>query len=54
MRSVSESRSKSTRSGIFPPGSRAWNQVVSESERMGDELLEVIATGRIAEHVRPL
>ncbi|WP_426752010.1 patatin-like phospholipase family protein [Myxococcus sp. Y35] len=33
---------------------RAWNQVVSESERMGDELLELIATGRIAEHVRPL
>jgi hypothetical protein len=33
---------------------RAWNQVVAESERMGDELLELIASGRIAEHVRPL
>jgi hypothetical protein len=33
---------------------RAWNRVVSESERMGDELLELLATGRIAEHVRPL
>jgi len=33
---------------------RAWNQVVSESERMGDELRELMATGRLAEHVRPL
>jgi hypothetical protein len=33
---------------------RAWKQVVAESERMGDELLELIATGRLAEHVRPL
>ncbi|WP_338866096.1 patatin-like phospholipase family protein [Myxococcus stipitatus] len=33
---------------------RAWNQVVIESERMGDELQELIATGRLAEHVRPL
>ena len=33
---------------------RAWTQVVAESERMGDELLELMATGRIADHVRPL
>lgn len=33
---------------------RAWNQVVSESERMGDALHELMATGRLAEHVRPL
>ncbi|AKF86242.1 hypothetical protein SAMN05443572_103333 [Myxococcus fulvus] len=33
---------------------RAWNQVVSESERMGDELQELMTTGRLAEHVQPL
>lgn len=33
---------------------RAWTQVVSESERMGDEMHELMATGRLAEHVRPL
>lgn len=33
---------------------RAWRQVLAEGERTGDELRELIATGRIAEHVQPL
>ncbi|RKH47701.1 patatin-like phospholipase family protein [Corallococcus sicarius] len=33
---------------------RAWRQVLTEGERTGDELRELIATGRIAEHVQPL
>ncbi|RKH03821.1 patatin-like phospholipase family protein [Corallococcus sp. CA053C] len=33
---------------------RAWKQVLTEGERLGDELRELIATGRIAEHVQPL
>ncbi|RYZ38670.1 MAG: patatin-like phospholipase family protein [Myxococcaceae bacterium] len=33
---------------------RAWKQVLTEGERMGDELRELIASGRIADHVQPL
>ncbi len=33
---------------------RAWRQVLSEGERMGDELRELLATGRLAEHLQPL
>ncbi|MCY1046998.1 patatin-like phospholipase family protein [Corallococcus sp. bb12-1] len=33
---------------------RAWKQVLTEGERMGDELRELIATGRIADHIQPL
>ncbi|MCY1037098.1 patatin-like phospholipase family protein [Corallococcus sp. BB11-1] len=33
---------------------RAWKQVLTEGERLGDELRELIASGRIAEHVQPL
>ncbi|CAM3446319.1 patatin-like phospholipase family protein [Corallococcus sp. ZKHCc1 1396] len=33
---------------------RAWTQVLTEGERLGDELRELIASGRIAEHVQPL
>ena len=33
---------------------RVWAQVVSESRRLGDELLEVIADGSLAERVTPL
>lgn len=32
----------------------AWNKVLEEGRRMGDELRELLASGRIAEHVRPL
>jgi hypothetical protein len=33
---------------------RAWRQVLSESRRLGEELWELLSTGRLAEHVRPL
>jgi len=33
---------------------RAWRQALAESERLGDEFLEVIASGRLAERLRPL
>ena len=33
---------------------RAWRQVVAEGERMGDELRELLATGRWEERVQPL
>jgi len=33
---------------------RAWRQVVTEGQRMGDELRELLATGRLAERVQPL
>ena len=33
---------------------RAWRQVLSESRRLGDELWDLLATGKIAEHLRPL
>jgi hypothetical protein len=33
---------------------RAWRQVLSESRRLGDEFWELLSTGRLAEHVRPL
>ncbi|WP_233609856.1 hypothetical protein [Corallococcus sp. AB049A] len=33
---------------------RAWKQVLTEGDRMADELRERIASGRIAEHVQPL
>jgi len=33
---------------------RCWRQVLSESDRMGDELRELIARGQIADHVQPL
>lgn len=32
---------------------RAWEQVVGASERLGDELRELVATGRVAERVVP-
>ncbi|MFB1480811.1 hypothetical protein [Corallococcus sp. RDP092CA] len=33
---------------------RAWQQVLTEGDRMADELRELLASGRIAEHVQPL
>jgi hypothetical protein len=33
---------------------RAWRQVLSESRRLGDELWNLLATGKIVEHLRPL
>jgi hypothetical protein len=33
---------------------RAWRQVLSESRRLGDELWDLLATGKIVEHLRPL
>lgn len=33
---------------------RAWRQVLAEGQRMGDELRELLATGKLAERVRPL
>ena len=33
---------------------RAWRTVRAESERLGDALRELLATGKLAEHVRPL
>ena len=33
---------------------RAWRQVWSEGERLGDELREWMATGTLAEHIQPL
>ena len=33
---------------------RAWRQVVAASDRMADELRELVARGRLAESVRPL
>jgi hypothetical protein len=33
---------------------RAWRQVLNEGQRMGDELRELLASGRIAEHIQPL
>ncbi|WP_239470535.1 patatin-like phospholipase family protein [Archangium violaceum] len=33
---------------------RAWRQVLAEGQRMGDELRELLASGRLAEHIRPL
>jgi hypothetical protein len=33
---------------------RAWRQVLSEGERMGDELRELMATGKLAERIQPL
>ncbi|MBJ6762620.1 patatin-like phospholipase family protein [Myxococcaceae bacterium JPH2] len=33
---------------------QAWNQVLDEGRRMGDELRELLATGRIADHLQPL
>lgn len=33
---------------------RAWRQVLSEGRRLGDEFWELLSTGRLAEHVRPL
>ncbi len=33
---------------------RYWKQVVAESARLGDELAEVLATGRMAERLEPL
>jgi hypothetical protein len=32
---------------------RRWQRVVDESERLGDELRELVATGRVAERVAP-
>jgi len=32
---------------------RRWQAVVDASARLGDELGELLATGRLAEHVRP-
>lgn len=33
---------------------RAWRQVLSESRRLGDEFWNLLATGKIVEHLRPL
>ncbi|NPD27908.1 patatin-like phospholipase family protein [Corallococcus sp. AB004] len=33
---------------------RAWRQVLTEGDRMADELRELLASGRIADHVQPL
>jgi hypothetical protein len=33
---------------------RSWRQVVAETERMGDELRELLATGKLAERLQPL
>jgi hypothetical protein len=33
---------------------RAWRTVRAASERLGDALRELLATGRLADHVRPL
>lgn len=33
---------------------RYWRQVVAESERLGDELRELLARGTLAEHLQPL
>jgi hypothetical protein len=33
---------------------RAWRAVRAASERLGDELRELLATGRLAEHLKPL
>jgi len=33
---------------------RAWRQVLSESRRLGDEFWDLLATGKIVEHLRPL
>jgi hypothetical protein len=32
---------------------RRWQAVVDETARLGDELRELIATGRIVDRVRP-
>ena len=32
---------------------RRWQSVVDASERLGDELRELVESGRIAEHVKP-
>jgi len=32
---------------------KAWRSVLAESARMGEELQEILATGRLAEHVQP-
>lgn len=33
---------------------RAWRQVLAESERMGDEFRELLASGNLAERIQPL
>ena len=33
---------------------RVWRAVVAASEQLADELRELIATGRVADHVRPM
>ncbi|HEX8441658.1 patatin-like phospholipase family protein [Archangium sp.] len=33
---------------------RAWRQVLAEGERMGDELRELLASGKLAERLQPL
>jgi hypothetical protein len=33
---------------------RYWRHVVAESERLGDELRELLATGRLAERIQAL
>lgn len=31
-----------------------WKKAIAESDRLGEEFLELVATGRIAQHVKPL
>jgi hypothetical protein len=33
---------------------RAWRRAIAESERLGDEFLELVETGRLVERLRPL
>ena len=33
---------------------RAWRAAIAESDRLGDEFMELIETGRLADIVRPL
>jgi hypothetical protein len=33
---------------------RSWNTVISASERLGEEMHELLATGKLADHVKPI
>ncbi|MNF11491.1 hypothetical protein D3C80_2127220 [compost metagenome] len=40
--------------GDAPSRKRYWYQAIAESQRLGDELLELIATGRLHERLQAL
>lgn len=33
---------------------RSWRKAIAESDRLGDEFLELLETGRLTEVIRPL